>query len=161
MTIDDQTFRQTMRFWTTGVTIVTTGYDGNWHGMTVSSFTSVSTVPPVVLVSINRNTRTYQLMKMSGVFAVTILEKSQQSISDKFAGLIPEDHDRFEGIETKKLVTGVPLIAGGIAFFDCKITRAIDAGHNTVFFGEVLEANYQEGLKPLLYSNRTYRLLQK
>ena len=100
-------------------------------------------------------------MKMSGVFAVTILEKSQQTVSNKFAGLIPEENDRFAGIETHTLVTGAPLISGGIAFLDCKITQAVDVGHNTVFFGEVLDAGYQEDLKPLLYSNRTYRSLQK
>lgn len=161
MSVNESIFRQTMRFWTTGVTIVTTNFEGNRHGMTVSSFTSISVDPPVVLVSINQNTRTYQLMKMSGVFAVTILEKSQQHISDRFAGLIPEENDRFAGIESHTLVTGAPLISGGIAFFDCKITQAVDVGHNTVFFGEVLDAGYQEDLKPLLYSNRTYRSLHK
>jgi flavin reductase (DIM6/NTAB) family NADH-FMN oxidoreductase RutF len=161
MFVNESIFRQTMRFWTTGVTVVTSNFDGNRHGMTVSSFTSVTVEPPVVLVSINQNTRTYQLMKLSGVFAVTILEKSQQTISNKFAGLIPEENDRFAGIETHTLVTGAPLISGGIAFLDCKITQAIDVGHNTVFFGEVLDAGYQEGFKPLLYSNRTYGSLQK
>lgn len=150
-----------MRFWTTGVTIITTSYEGDRHGMTVSSFTSISVDPPVVLVSINQHTRTYQLMKKSGIYAVTILEKSQQTISDKFAGLIPEENDRFTGLETRTLVTGSPIISGGIAFFDCRIIQAVDVGHNTVFFGEVLDAEYHENLKPLLYSNRSYHSLHK
>ncbi len=52
MAIDEKSFRQTMRLWTTGVTVVTTTFNGIRHGMTVSSFTSVSAIPPVVLVSI-------------------------------------------------------------------------------------------------------------
>jgi len=161
MAIDEKTFRQAMRFWTTGVTVVTTTFEGNRHGMTVSSFTSVSAVPPVVLVSINRVARTHQLMKQSGVFAVTVLEKSQQIISDKFAGLIPEEDDRFRGIETVMMVTGSPLIPGGVAYLDCKVINSIVVGNNTVFFGEVLDAKYQEDLKPLLYSNRSYKTLHK
>lgn len=161
MSINETIFRQTMRFWTTGVAIVTTNFEGNRHGMTVSSFSSISVDPPVIMVSINQNTRTYQLMKKSGIFGVTILESSQQHTSDKFAGLIPEDTDRFAGIETETLTTGAPFISGGIAFLDCKISQAVDVGHNTVFFGEVVDAKNQEDLIPLLYSNRTYGSLHK
>lgn len=161
MTINETIFRQSMRFWTTGVTVVSTTYNGIRHGLTVSSFTSVSAVPPVVLVSINQGSRTHQLIKQSGVFAVSILEKSQKVISEKFAGLIPDVDDRFAGMEVKTLVTGAPFIAGSVAYFDCKVINNLEVGNNTVFFGEVLGAEYQEGLKPLLYSNRAYKTLHK
>ena len=161
MAINETNFRQTMRFWTTGVTVVSTAYDGVRHGLTVSSFTSVSATPPVVLVSINQGARTHQLIKQSGVFAVSILEKSQKGISDKFAGLIPDVEDRFAGIETKILLTGSPAIPGSVAYFDCKVINTLVVGNNTVFFGEVLDAEFHEDKKPLLYSNRTYKTLQK
>jgi len=161
MAIDEKSFRQTMRLWTTGVTVVTTTINGIRHGMTVSSFTSVSAIPPVVLVSINKGARTHQLMKQSGIFAVSILEKSQKDISDKFAGLVPEDEDRFHGVETHTMVTGSPIISGGVAFLDCKIIDTNEFGNNTIFFGEVLDSKYQEDLKPLLYSNRMYKTLHK
>lgn len=161
MSINETNFRQTMRFWTTGVTVVSTAYDGVRHGLTVSSFTSVSATPPVVLVSINQGARTHQLIKQSGVFGVSILEKSQKGISDKFAGLIPDVEDRFAGVEIKTLVTGSPFIAGSVAYFDCKVINTLEVGNNSVFFGEVLSAEYQEDMKPLLYSNRAYKTLHK
>ncbi len=83
------------------------------------------------------------------------------TISNKFAGLIPEETDRFAGIETHTLITGAPFISGGIAFLDCKITQAVDVGHNTVFFGEVLDAGYQEDLKPLLVFKPYLRFIAK
>jgi flavin reductase len=161
MAIDENNFRQTMRLWTTGVTVVTTSFNGIRHGMTVSSFTSVSALPPVVLVSINKSARTHHLMEQSRIFAVTILEKSQKDISDKFAGLIPEDEDRFHDVETQTMVTGAPVISGGVAFLDCKVIDTNEFGNNTIFFGEVLDSKYHEELKPLLYSNRTYKTLHK
>ncbi len=161
MVINETLFRQTMRLWTTGITIVTTTYEGIQHGMTVSSFTSVSAVPPVVLVSINQVARTHDLMKKSGVFAVSILEKSQESISDVFAGLVPETDDRFKGIDTRTMKTGSPIIKGAVAYFDCKIIETIVFGNNSVFFGEILDAEYDDDLKPLLYSNRAYKTLHK
>lgn len=159
--IDESSFRQVMRFWTTGVTVVTTAFENDRHGMTVSSFTSVSVVPPVVCVSVNQQARTYHLIERSGVFGVTVLEESQGAISECFAGRVAEDGDRFSGIDTFQMETGSPMIAGGIAFFDCKVVGKSTFGGNTVYFGEVVSARYVDTGNPLLYSNRTYQVLQK
>jgi flavin reductase (DIM6/NTAB) family NADH-FMN oxidoreductase RutF len=159
--IDEATFRQVMRFWTTGVTVVTTAFENDRHGMTVSSFTSVSAVPPVVCVSVNQQARTHTLIEKSGVFGVTVLEESQGAISECFAGRASEEGDRFSGIDTFSLETGVPMISGGIAFFDCKVIGKSVFGANTVFFGEVIATRTNEKGNPLLYSNRTYQVLQK
>jgi flavin reductase (DIM6/NTAB) family NADH-FMN oxidoreductase RutF len=160
MSVDEKTFREAMRFWTTGVSIVTTWLGGLQRGLTVSSFTSVSVVPPVVLVSINRFSRSHELIQQAGIFAVTILEESQQALSLRFAGLVPEEEDRFTGVTTHTLATGCPIFEGGIACFDCRVIQSVDVGDNTIFFGEVLAAEYNEKLQPLLYSNRTYHSLK-
>ncbi len=159
--IDETSFRQAMRFWSTGVTVVTSAFEGERHGMTVSSFTSVSAVPPVVCISLNQQTRTHKLIEKSGVFAVTILSEGQDAISETFAGKATEETDRFQGLATMTKHTGSPLINGGIAFFDCKVVGKLVFGSNTVFFGEVLAAEIAETGQPLLYSNRTYKALQK
>ncbi len=161
MKIEENAFRQTMRLWATGVTVVTSAFQGKTHGMTVSSFTSVSATPPVVCVSLNNQARTHQLIEQSGVFGVTILEESQGAVSDCFAGRVSEDGDRFSGIPVFTMETGSPLIQGGIAFFDCKVVQKIKFGQNTVFFGEVQALRYQQSGNPLLYTNRAYQTLQK
>ena len=84
--IDSEEMRAAMRNWATGVTVVSTMFNGERHGMTVSSFTSVSIDPAMVLVSLQMEARTYKLVDSSGVFGVTILDNSQQEISDRFAG---------------------------------------------------------------------------
>lgn len=161
MIIDEKTFRQAMSYWATGVSVVTSNFEGRSHGMTVSSFTSISANPPVVCVSLNQQARTHQLVEQSGVFAVTILEEVQGPISDCFAGRIPEEGDRFFGLDTFILETKSPLITGGIAFFDCKVVGKVTFGQNTVFFGEVVAARVSETGRPLLYSNRAYQSLHK
>ncbi len=161
MLIDEHAFRLTMRNWATGVTIVTSEFESDSHGMTVSSFTSVSAVPPVICVSLNKQARTHQLVEKSGVFAVSILEETQGAISDCFAGRIPEEGNRFSGLDTFFLETKAPMISGAIAFFDCKVIQKTSFGQNTVFFGEVLALKTIEEGRPLLYSNRTYQSLHK
>ena len=161
MPINETLLRETMRYWTTGVTVVTSTFQSEKHGMTVSSFTSVSVTPPIVCISLNTLTKTHRLVEQSGIFAVTVLEEAQGALSDCFAGRVEDEGDRFYGIDTFTLETGAPLLTGGIAFFDCKVIKQVELGQNTVFFGEVISAKYSETGKPLLYSNRSYQSLQK
>jgi flavin reductase (DIM6/NTAB) family NADH-FMN oxidoreductase RutF len=160
MTVDESLFRKAMSRWTTGVTIVTSKYQEEQHGLTVSSFTSISVSPPIVCVSVNEKTRSFQLIDKSGAFAVTILEQAQDAISECFAGRIADEGDRFYGIDTFTLETGAPFVSDGIAFFDCKVIHRMTFSGNSIFFGEVVAAKYRDSGKPLLYTNRTYQSLQ-
>ena len=160
MAIGSEQLRDVMRHWTTGVTIVSSSYEGIQHGMTVSSFTSVSLDPPLVLVSLERKTRTHELVTLSGFFGVTILSEQQQEVSDRFAGRHTELLDRFAGLNTHTLVSGVPFLEGGLAFLDCKVVWNYEAATNTLFIGEVMDAQPQASNSmvrfPLLYHNRAY-----
>src|SRR5512137_548100 len=95
--VDPDHLRQAMRLWATGVAVVTSQHEGVVHGMTVSSFTSVSLIPPQVLVALNQSTRTHALVKESRFFGVTVLGADQQEISDRFAGRLPDDANRLSG----------------------------------------------------------------
>lgn len=156
---DPDALRTALRFWTTGVTIVSSHHEGVTHGMTVNSFTSLSLDPPLISVSLEKVTRTHQLVNDARTFSVTILSQTQQTMSDRFAGRENEDSDRFEGLETFKLETGNPILSQGLAFFDCRVSASHDAGTHTLFIGEVLSCGFlsENGERPLVYFNRGYR----
>jgi flavin reductase (DIM6/NTAB) family NADH-FMN oxidoreductase RutF len=158
--VDPDELRQAMRFWATGVAVVTSAYKDVAHGMTVSSFTSVSLTPPQVLISLAQNTRTYALVKRSHLFGVTVLSSEQEEISNRFAGRYSAMNDRFAGLETFTLTTGVPLLKGGTAQFDCRVIATFTSGTHTLFIGEVLAAQYEPDSRPLLYFNRRHRKIE-
>ncbi len=54
--IDTRQLRDACGHFGTGVTIITTRYDGHDHGMTANAFMSISLDPPLVAISI-RDTR--------------------------------------------------------------------------------------------------------
>lgn len=155
--------RMAMRQWASGVGVATAEFDNVRHGMTVSSFTSVAVDPPIILISVQKDTRTHDLIVNSGAFAVTLLAADQQEISARFAGQMGEDEDRFVGLEITTLKTGSPVLLGGLAVFDCKLIDMYDAKTTTVMFGEVAEARLSDqpmdSLQPLLYHNQGYRRL--
>ena len=118
MTLDPEQLRRAMRAWTTGVTVVTAIHEGQQYGMTVNSFTSISLEPPLISVALRQLTHTHELVEKSGEFAITILASNQGGLSDRFAGKIPEIADRFEGVQTSKLLIDAPLLKGGIGLLE-------------------------------------------
>ena len=152
--------RQAMRHWTTGVSVVTSQFEGHRHGMTVNSFTSISLEPPRVVVTLANRTRTCALVRQSGCFGVSILRASQQELSERFAGHIPEEGDRFHGLEIMTTSNGLTLLAGCLAGLDCRVIHTYEMPDSTLFVGEVLEVLLAEDEgEPLLYHNRSYRRL--
>jgi flavin reductase (DIM6/NTAB) family NADH-FMN oxidoreductase RutF len=150
-----------MRAWTSGVTIVTAAHEGAQHGMTVSSFTSIALEPPLVIVSLQTDSRTHELVSQSKAMAITILADDQQEISDIFAGRVPDTEDRLTSVETETLTTGAPFIKGGLAYLDCRVSQTIEVGTNTLFLAEVVSARGNGEGSPLVYHDRNYRKLSE
>ena len=159
MPIDSQVLRATMRQWATGVTVVTSVHDGVFAGMTVSSFTSVSLEPPTVLVCLNHETHCYEVVKKSGVYAVSMLGVGQDWLSNRFAGLDPSVTDRFAGLEIITADTGSPLLPEAIAWLDCVVRSTHDTTTHTIFIAEVVFAHVYPEKAPLVYHNRNYHAL--
>ena len=155
--INPEELRRAMRHWPTGVAVASSLDGETRHGMTVNSFASVSLDPPLISVAMAKITQTFQMTRRSGVFGITILNQDQKEISDRFAGRDSEHQDRFAGLETFTLATGVSFLVGGLAFLDCQVAEMVDVGVNTVVIGRVVASSNQEHPgEPLLYFNRSY-----
>ncbi len=156
-----QLMRDTMRFWASGVSVVTSVYDGLRCGMTVSAFNSLSLEPPQVLICLYKDTNVAKRIQESGLFAVSILDAEQATLSDRFAGRIPlgPDGDRFDGVPTFEAETGAPVLTNALAWVDCRVQSIHDGGTHWIVVGEVVSAGHREG-DPLVYFNRRYHELQ-
>lgn len=152
-----ESLREVMRGWPTGVAVVTSLYNGVAHGMTVNSLTSVSLDPPLITITLANQTRTWGLVHASQSFAVTFLAADQQHLADIFSGKIPEEKDRFTGLETHTLSSNIPVLSGGRAYLDCVVTASFPLPKSTLYIAEVKAAESSDSLLPLLYLNRGYR----
>ena len=161
MILDPEKLRAAMRAWSAGVTVVAATHEGYKHGMTVNSFTSISLEPAMITISLLSTTRTHELVSKSRVFGLTILSAKQSQISDLFAGKMSAVEDRFAGLPTETLVTGSPLIVGGLAWLDCRVVETFAVGINTLFISEVLAARDMHEGQPLIYHNRKYWTLSQ
>ena len=154
MGIDPEDFKQVLGRWATGVTIVTARDGDRVHGMTVSAFTEVSLSPPLVLVCADHAANTLPLIRAGGVFAVNILARDQEALSNRFASK-KEEWSRFEGLETDRAETGAPLLRGTVANLDCRVVALHEHGDHVVCVGEVAAVRYFDR-EPLLYHRGSY-----
>jgi flavin reductase (DIM6/NTAB) family NADH-FMN oxidoreductase RutF len=150
-------FRNVLSNWASGVTIVTSRAGERVQGMTVSAFSSVSLDPPLVLVCADKQAITHGIIQESKVFSVSVLAAGQSELSNRFASKKDEDR-RFEGLGCEDGSTGCPRIPGALAWLDCRVVEAVDAGDHVVYIGEVVAA---EGgtAQPLLYFRARYAAL--
>jgi flavin reductase len=157
MPIDPDAFKDALRGWASGVTVVTSRSGDKVHGMTVSAFSSVSADPPLVLVCANQSSTTHSIIEEGGLFAVNILAAHQQDVSNVFASVKYED-SRLERVSWTEGATGAPLIDEALASLECKVASSHQEGSHTIYVGRV-EAVRTTDAKPLLYYRGDYRSL--
>lgn len=162
MSFDPTIFKGVMSRFASGVTIVTVQHNGQRHGLTASSFSSLSLNPPLVLVCVGKHAYSHGLIEHNRAFAVNILSQAQQAWGQRFAD--PKVQDRFAGIAYSEASTGSPILPGSLAWVDCTLHQAHDAGDHTIFVGKVVAGAVEpvEALPeaaPLLYYNWGWRTL--
>lgn len=137
----------------TGVTVVTTaGEDGRLYGMTVSSFSSVSLDPPIVLWSQRLGAPSHAAFCGAQFFAINVLGSAQQRLSTQFARPAA---DKFHGVAYRLAPEGVPLLDDVAAQFVCRNDFSCHGGDHLVFFGKVIRFGYSPTAVPLVYSRGT------
>ncbi len=156
MPINQDDFRNAMRHFPAGVTIVTAKAGNDVHGMTASAFVSISPTPPLISVVIDHRGRGHAILEQSNaVFAVNILREDQEELSNRFAWV---KEDRFAAGNWTTAVTGAPVLQDALAWLDCTIYSRHTAGTHTIYIGEVQACHVAEPeQKPLVYWNRSYR----
>src|SRR5271157_3995966 len=144
-----------MRSFPQGVTVVTTTFGSVPKGITVSSFTSVSLDPPLILIAISKKSATHESLIHCSGFAVNFLADDQKSVSERFAGRL-EVADKFEGIDYSEGTTGSPIIKGARAVIECRPWKLYDGGDHSLMIGEVVRAAKLNDKPPLVFYGQHY-----
>jgi flavin reductase ActVB len=132
-----------------GVTVTTARRaDGVPAGMTVSSFTSLSLDPPLVLVCIARNALGYPVYAGSSQFAVSILSASQSELAVRYA--TPGGLKFAPGDTIAAPVTGLPVLRGALGHIECARHDLVPAGDHAILIGQVLDVAFRDG-DPLIH----------
>ena len=156
MPVEKNELRRVMGHFATGVSVITTcDEQARPFGLTANAVTSVSLVPPLILICVDKSADTYPYFDRSKVFCVNILSSEQETISRRFA---TSGIEKFEGIGYRKNELGCAVLDDAVGHIDCRIVQSHDAGDHTIYVGEVEFADAEE-VPPLVFFRGGYRKL--
>ncbi len=149
-------FKAALGSWASGVSVVTTNSGGKLYGLTVSSFSSLSLDPPLILVCLKNENKLPSMIADAEGFAVSILSREQEAASNYFARANRPATTDFTEVEGRWTPSGQPVIAGALATIVCELQDRLPQGDHTIVVGRVIQAETFDG-DPLLYYRRNYR----
>lgn len=150
--IDPHQFREVCGQYATGVAIITANTGGQPVGVTVNSFSSVSLEPPLVQFSLDRKASVFPIFTDCGHFAVNVLSRGQQPLSNMFA----VRSDAFEDVEFSDGVGKCPVFADCVANLECEKFAVYDGGDHVIILGQVKQLRCAPTTEPLLFFRGTY-----
>lgn len=152
--VDPRGLRDACGSFATGVTVISTRTEDGDHGMTANAFMSVSLDPPLITISLDRNSKMREKIRGSGRYAVSVLAHDMQPVATHFAGR----HDpAFASIFVER--DGLPVLPGALATFLADVDQEVEAGDHTLFIGHVTAIERTEGAQPLLFCGGKFAAL--
>jgi len=156
VTVEREEFFAIMSAFPTGVAIVTTlEPDGTPRGLTTNAVTSVSAEPPILLVSVDRNSRTLPALLHSKRFVVNFMRDDCAEICGLFAS---KTDDKFSSVAWTPGLGGVPILhEGAVAHAECSTLEELEVGDHVVVTGlvETGSAPAPQDV-PIVYFKREY-----
>lgn len=137
-----------------GVALVTTWVDDRPWGLTVTSFTSVSTAPPTILVSLRSDTASAEATAAGAGFGVAVLAREHEPLARRASA--PGAPKFLEPLAAAEAWSSSPVVRAALAHLDCEPTDSVDVADHTVFFGRVRAAAASSGGAPLVYFRRAF-----
>jgi flavin reductase (DIM6/NTAB) family NADH-FMN oxidoreductase RutF len=155
--VNQAEFKHACGRFATGITIASVrDAAGTPHGLTVNSFTSVSLVPPLILICLGHAVSVIDAFRQATHFGVSILAEDQKKLSERFAR---KGHDRFDGVAWHPGQTGVPLLDGVLGTIECSCHQRFTSGDHDIVVGEVVHTRICDDARPLIYFASHYRSL--
>ncbi len=125
-----------------GLYVVSSRKGDRLNGQIANTVFQITSEPPTLAVSINKNNLTHEFIKASQAFAVSILcQDTPLPFIGRFGFKSGRDTDKFEGVNYKTGETGAPLVIdNAVAYLEARVTQEVDVGTHTIFIGRIVGA---------------------
>lgn len=136
-----------------GVYVVTSGKDGKCNGQIANTVAQISSDPPTIAVSINKKNYTHEIIKETGVFAVSVLSKDTPlAFIGNFGFKSGRDINKFQGVNCQTgIVCPKIVVDNAVAYIEAKVIKEMDVYTHTVFIGEVVDTKILSDQQPMTY----------
>lgn len=121
-------------------------------GCIVNTVMQITNVTPIIATSVNLNSHTYDVIRKTGFFSVSVLsEKTDPGVIGKLGFFSGRDKNKFADIDFH-WVDGLPVIDSHICcFVTCEVVSMHMSNTHMVVLGRVMEAENVENVPPMTY----------
>ena len=149
-----QELRKGFASFATGVTVITClDENDSHHGVTISSFNTVSLEPPLILWNLKKQSRLMPWVEVGKQHLIHVLERSQENLAMHFATV---KHDQFIGIEHQLTQSGLTQIEHCIAYYECETVSAYDGGDHNIILAKVVSLKNYPEKEPLIFARSKF-----
>jgi flavin reductase len=153
-------YREGMSRLAAAVNVITTDGPAGLAGFTATAVTSVSDSPPTLLACMHRTAQSRERLLANGTFCINVLAACHDDLADVFAGRTGLHLDaRFQAGAWRKGATGVPLLDGALASFECRLSEVKDVATHHVLFGDVVAVRVGAEARGLAWFRRGYHAI--
>jgi len=135
--------------------IVSSKKDGRINGCTVNTIFQLTPEPPMVAVSLNKQSLTHEFITASGVFTVSVLaESTDLEFIGRFGFRTGRDVNKFERLGYRIGQTGAPIVLdNAVSFIEVEVAEAVDLETHTLFIGKIIACEAIDDSKiPMTYA---------
>ena len=157
-TVDVPRLRRAFGCFPSGVTSVCALRDGRPVGIAASSFTTVSTSPPLVSLCVQLSSTTWPLLADRPRLGLSVLGSTHGHTCRQLAS---KTGDRFAGVDWTSTVEGAVFLNGAAAWLDCTFHQIVRAGDHDLVLLEVKSLKVHDGVTPLIFHASAFHRLSK
>ncbi len=137
-----------------GLYIVASRKGEKLNGQIANTVFQVTSNPPTIAISINKENLTHEFIRESKVFSVNILSVET---SLEFIGLFGfksgRDINKFENVNYFLGQTSSPIIKDHtVGYLEAEVIDSLDCGTHTLFLGRVVEGDILKDEEPMTYA---------
>lgn len=137
-----------------GLYVISSKKGDRFNGQIANTVFQITSEPPTIAVSINKQNLTHEFIQDSKVFTVSILSKeTPMKFIGHFGFKSGRDIDKYKDINYKIGVTGGPIVLeNSVGYLEAKVINSMDVGTHTVFIGKVVDAEIIKDEEPMTYA---------
>ncbi|PKM88736.1 MAG: High molecular weight rubredoxin [Firmicutes bacterium HGW-Firmicutes-12] len=137
-----------------GLYIISSIKEGKLNGQIANTVFQITSEPPTMAISINKENLTHEYIRESKLLTVSILDQSApMTLIGKFGFKTGREIDKFIDTKYKLSNNGVPIIEEAVmGFLEGEVIQEVDMGSHTIFIARVTDADITKDVEPMNYA---------
>lgn len=113
---------------------------GEMHMFLGTWLTQVSFTPPLVAFGCRKESGAHEMIRKSGAFAISILDRDQKDVASAFLKGSTFEKGEVNGLPFSTNGSGSPTLDDAASVLTCKVVQEAEGGDHRVFVAEVVGA---------------------